>query len=344
MLRCDIMVDGSWGNVVRSTGTLFDVNPPNPRRKFRKGDRSRRSWTVREEEIFAACLLALVSRGWKSDNGFRAEYLGKIEDAIRQEFPNTDIKGTPHVNSKLTAWKKSYQSLRNILSRSGVGFNSDNEYRIECDDDQWEAIVMADKEAKFMRHKSWPLWETWKVIFGKDRACGGGAEQISDAAEAFRRGQPGTYSEVNENDYHPSLDDIEADKAIPSSQPFGNHDMSSGNSGKQTSVNTSNASKKRKLDGSDAALMEFLANLHTDTNSRLEMILARIGYEFDLGQARQDVFAKLCDVDGLTLNQRYELCNILGDKPQRMEIFMGMQESARLGYLLKLIEDKQSGI
>lgn len=87
-------------------------------------------------------MLDLVSRGWKSDNGFRAGYLGKIEDAIRKEFPNTDIKGTPHVTLKINAWKKSYNSLRGILGRSGVGFNSDNEYWIECDDDQWEAIVL----------------------------------------------------------------------------------------------------------------------------------------------------------------------------------------------------------
>ncbi|XP_042058409.1 uncharacterized protein LOC121802780 [Salvia splendens] len=337
------MADGSRGHVVRSTGNPSEGTPLTSQRKFRKGDRSRRIWTVREEEILDACLLDLVSSGWKSDNGFRTGYLGKIEDAIRKEFPNTDIKGTPHVNSKLTAWKKSYQSLRGILGRSGVGFNSDGEYRIECDDDQWEAIVMADKDAKFMRHKSWPLWTTWKMIFGKDRASGGGAEQIYDAAEILRS-QPGTHSEVNENDYHPSLNDIEADKFVPSSNPTGNQDISEGNSiRKQTSTNKSNSSKKRKLDGSDAALMEFLANLHSETNSRLEVISTRIGYEFDLGQARQDVFAKLYDVDGLTLDQRYELCNILGDKPQRMEIFMGMQKTARLGYLLKLIEDKQKG-
>ena len=99
-------------------------------------------WTVREEEVLAACMLDLVARGWKSDNGFRAGYLGKIEDAIRKEFPNTDIKGTPHVTSKITAWKKSYTSLKGILSKSGVGFNFNNEYKIKCDDDQWEAIVM----------------------------------------------------------------------------------------------------------------------------------------------------------------------------------------------------------
>lgn len=98
-------------------------------------------WVVREEEILVSSLLELVARGWKSDNGFRAGYLQKIEDDIRKEFPNTDIKGTPHIVSKISAWKKNYNSLRGILSRSGVGFNLNNDYKIDIDDDQWAQVV-----------------------------------------------------------------------------------------------------------------------------------------------------------------------------------------------------------
>ncbi|KAL1566833.1 hypothetical protein AAHA92_02390 [Salvia divinorum] len=89
---------------------------------------------------------------------------------------------------------------------------------------------------------------------------------------------------------------------------------------------------------SDDALMEFLANLHAETNSRLEVISSRIGYEFDLGKARQDVFDKLGTVEGLTLDERYDLCDILGDKSQRLEVFMGMPSNARLGYLKRLMK------
>ncbi|KAL1566950.1 hypothetical protein AAHA92_02487 [Salvia divinorum] len=265
--------------------------------KFRKGDRSRRLWTIREEEILIGSLLELVAGGWKSDNGFRSGYLGRIEDNIRKEFPKTDIKGTPHVVSKITAWKKSYGSLREILSRSGVGFNVDGEYKIDIEDDQCAQVVAADRKTRFMRNKSWPYWEAWKCIFGKDRACGGGAEDVDIATESSR---------CNENDYHPSFEDFIPDE-VPIVAP-----------GVET-VNSSSA--------------------HTEqaTNSRLDIISSRIGYEFDLGKARQDVFDKLGTVDGLTLDQRYDLCDILGDKPQRLEVFMGMPANARLGYVLRLI-------
>ncbi|KAG6399856.1 hypothetical protein SASPL_141341 [Salvia splendens] len=108
------------------------------RQKYRKGDRSRRLWNAREEEVLAASLLELTARGWKSDNGFRTGYLQRIEDDLRKEFPNTYLKGTPHVVSKISAWKANFNSLRNMLPRTGVGFNPDGTHKIDCSDEQWE--------------------------------------------------------------------------------------------------------------------------------------------------------------------------------------------------------------
>ncbi|KAG6383727.1 hypothetical protein SASPL_156508 [Salvia splendens] len=91
----------------------------------------------------------------------------------------------------------------------------------------------------------------------------------------------------------------------------------------------------------DLDVIEQPATVCAETNARLEVISTRIGYEFDLGKAKQDVFYKLETVECLTLDQRYELCNILSDKPHRLEVFMGMRASARLGYLVKLIKENQ---
>ncbi|KAG6392312.1 hypothetical protein SASPL_146528 [Salvia splendens] len=252
-------------------------NPEKSRRKFKKGDRTRRIWLHREEEILAASLVKLVALWWKSDNGFRTRYLQKCEDGIRQEFPTSDIKGTPHVVSKITSWKTSYTSLRNILERTGVGFSSNGDYKIDIDDEQWEHVVKVDPIAKYMRHKSWPLWETWKCIFGKDCATGARAENIFIAAAL------------------PTPEEVE----LPKEEAVADQ-VSSGNINMNT-VPTKFVGEKRK--------------------------------------ARLAVFEKLGEVEGLTLAQRYRLCNILGDKPQRHEVFTGMPTPARLGYLLALLEE-----
>lgn len=220
-----------------------------------------------------------------------------------------------------------------------------------------------------MRTKSWPFWVTWQRVFGKDRASGGGAEGVDVSADRARQQMAGG-SQCNGNYYRPS---VPVDQTPPLAGEEDIPDNISENTEKQMPINKSGGGKlstaplageedipdnvsektekqmpsnksggeKRKQPSSDAALMEFLANLHAETNARLEVFAARIGYEYDTGKARQELFNTLCTVDGLTLNQRYALCNILADNPHRLEVFMGMQANARSGYVLRLLAQKK---
>lgn len=110
-------------------------------RRGKKPERNRRSWSLNEEAVLIASLKELISQGWKSDNGFRAGYLSRLEEAMKKSFPNTDLKATPHINSRLCSWKKNYYSLQQILSRSGVGFNLRGNHTIDCEDELWEQII-----------------------------------------------------------------------------------------------------------------------------------------------------------------------------------------------------------
>lgn len=202
-------------------------------------------------------------------------------------------------------------------------------------------VLQADPDAKLMRNKSWPLWETWTIIFGQDRANGGNAEDIADGAREVHLHNMANNDDPS-NDYHVSLEDL-FDEPINPTVPTTNaqQDESTGQSQQPDATPKQPPPKKRKAASSDAALMEFLANLHAETNKRLEVISSRIGYDFDMGQARQDVYEKLRSVEGLTVVQRYQLCNILADKPQRLEVFMGMAADAKPGYVLWLLGQDQ---
>ncbi|KAG6402381.1 hypothetical protein SASPL_134574 [Salvia splendens] len=153
-----------------------------------------------------------------------------------------------------------------------------------------------------MRTKSWPLWETWKCIFGKDRASGGGAEDLQ-AAAVRQREKVAAASNTHENSELPLSEDFPIHETDPVEEHMEQNDISSGNNERVTAT-TKSGGRKRKSTSSDDALLDFLGNLHADTNARLEVIAARIGYEFDLGKARQEVFDKLGTVDGLTLDER----------------------------------------
>ncbi|KAG6433670.1 hypothetical protein SASPL_105285 [Salvia splendens] len=112
-------------------------------KKF-KGDRTWRSRSEREEKILVTTLKDLTVHGWKSDNCFRTGYLGKIEDAIKLQFRLTNMKTTSHINSKITVMKRNYNSLVSILGMSGVGFNDRGDYKIDCDNEEWDHIVKQD--------------------------------------------------------------------------------------------------------------------------------------------------------------------------------------------------------
>ena len=75
-------------------------------------------------------------------------------------------------------------------------------------------MLQADSHAKHMRYKSWPFYEDWQSIFGKDRAAGGRAEEVAEADDVLHA--PDTSiadeSQPNMSLYH--LDDFFTEEQI----------------------------------------------------------------------------------------------------------------------------------
>lgn len=74
--------------------------------KLKKSDKSRRVWSNREEEVLIQALKDAMKGGFKSENDFRAGHLVFLEEAMKKVFPNTDLRGNPHINSKIHVWKR----------------------------------------------------------------------------------------------------------------------------------------------------------------------------------------------------------------------------------------------
>ncbi|KAL8486572.1 hypothetical protein ACS0TY_023306 [Phlomoides rotata] len=155
-----------------------------------KATRGRRSWTKVEEDALIRCLSDIVNDGWKAENGFRAGFQRELEKGIQKLLPGTDIVANPHINSKIHVWKKEYSALSDLLSRSGIGWNSTTSM-IEVDDEEaWDASRRADPQIKGLRYKSWPYYSHWLEIFGKDMATGENAvDPIDLVNELVREGQ-----------------------------------------------------------------------------------------------------------------------------------------------------------
>ncbi|KAL8474918.1 hypothetical protein ACS0TY_031362 [Phlomoides rotata] len=143
----------------------------------------------------------IVSEGWKIENVFKTGYLNPLYTYIKQVLPNTDLKPEPHINSRITVWKKNYHSIFEILKHTGVGLDSRTKM-VDATDDQWEAFMKKDPNARHLRHKSWPLYADWCEIFGQSRATGESAQSHLNARiSVIRTGpdrpvQPGTGHET----------------------------------------------------------------------------------------------------------------------------------------------------
>ncbi|XP_047945776.1 uncharacterized protein LOC125192284 [Salvia hispanica] len=262
----------------------------------------------------------------------------------------------PHIYSKITTWKRNYGSLKMMLNHSGIGFNSDGKYRIECDDEQWAHFVKKDKHAKYMRNKSWPQFEDWKEVFGTDRADG---ERGVDLGEAVGKIY-GSKAEVGTEDgisQHMTLEELFPDEVFPegvlpemvdesqsvteggltAGAPAGTGEggvsgtaAAAGGSGSAATGGSGSGSgaakkvpkkviKKRKVEDKMDGIITLMGQIHTDTNERLKEISSRIGYEFDLSTKRTEVFDQLKGISGLTLKLQFYVSKKLVKEPELLD-------------------------
>ncbi|KAL8528593.1 hypothetical protein ACS0TY_006146 [Phlomoides rotata] len=100
--------------------------------------RARRSWSKVEEDALIHCLVDIVNGGWKAKNEFTVGFHRELEKHMRKMIPGTDIVANPHINSKIRVWKKEYDALSDLLSKSGVGWNSTTSMIEVSDEEVWD--------------------------------------------------------------------------------------------------------------------------------------------------------------------------------------------------------------
>ncbi|KAG6418955.1 hypothetical protein SASPL_121162 [Salvia splendens] len=216
---------------------------------------ARRCWTEREEAILMSAIKELAATGWKLNNGFRSGYLTRALEALKREFPKTDI----------------------ILDRSGVGFNADGEYKIDIDDEQWAQVVQKDSNAKYMRNKSWPMLSDWKEIFGKDRAEG---VKGMDTGEAVQKiyGSNVVVGESSAKSSPITLEELFPDEIFPSGvlPEMVDESTSAPTPVRVTPRVQNKVPKKRKAEDKMNNVLALMNRIHEDTNERLKDTSTRI--------------------------------------------------------------------
>ncbi|KAL8549444.1 hypothetical protein ACS0TY_008325 [Phlomoides rotata] len=142
----------------------------------------RRTSRLHEEAILIEQLEELVSTSnWKNDNGFRPDYLQKLEEKMWVNIHGTDIRAFPHINSKILTWKEYHGCIQLALGETGCGFNT-----LDYTDTTWAKVIRKDPTVSGMRYKPLPYYEDWMEVFGNNRAVGAPAENVMDVAIEFK--------------------------------------------------------------------------------------------------------------------------------------------------------------
>ncbi|KAL8553276.1 hypothetical protein ACS0TY_001808 [Phlomoides rotata] len=289
---------------------------------------SRRVWTFVEEKELVSALKELVVRGLKCDNGFKSGYLNILENTLASKFPGTDLKGDPHINSKIHVWKKQYACLKSMLGVSGIGLNSTT-FHIDALPEVWAAHIKADPTARGLKNKTFPFYSDWSEIFGNDRATGHESQSYVDVANEDPPQTPpipgnskgfGTTSE------------------FPSTHEFSTADMSSFNIGESSSATKEKGKglKRKQIDDLALQFIDTMGNYCDKSDTRfgkiadtMGSIAERVGCEFDACNKRARVYDHLGLIEFLTVESRVRVAQYLCNSPKDMDLFYSLPDNAK---------------
>ncbi|KAL8469563.1 hypothetical protein ACS0TY_032417 [Phlomoides rotata] len=294
-----------------------------------KCGRGHRSWSKIEEYALIVSLNNAVLEGWKSDNSFKAGFQCELEKGMRKRIPGTDLVANPHINSKIHVWKKEYGALSDLLSKSGIGWNSTTSMLEIEDEGVWESCIRTDPHVKGLRYKTWPYYSQWIEIFGKDRATGENAVDPIDIVNELYRAD--LDQEGDTGDKYVLL------------TPDCMHDMEDDLPVKTTEVNPKMMpkAKKRKTNDSDISIlvdslgdfMKFSKNVMTNLCKDAE---SGVGFSNDTKQLH--IIMK--GIVGLKLSDKLKVCDELVQNPKHFKLFLSLPIKEHEEYMWMLLDGR----
>ncbi|CAL2257488.1 unnamed protein product [Prunus armeniaca] len=97
------------------------------------------------------------------------------ETMLKVKLPNSGLKASPHIESRVKTLKGKYGALADALSQSGFGWNEE------------EMMLVCEKSIFDAWAKSFPHYYALGEIYGKDHGIGTNARNAADDEEDVRR-------------------------------------------------------------------------------------------------------------------------------------------------------------
>lgn len=167
------------------------------------------------------------------------------------------------------------------------------------------------------------MLDKWIEVFGKDRATGVGAIDLVEMEHELLEEKD---DEVQDEPGHTTADDSV-------NQPQSN-DI-------HQAPTYMNKKRKSKLSDDIQPLCNLLSLMHKDTNERLDGLADQLGYQSKLGKAREEVYALVEVIPDLSLDEQFDVGDILVKETACLEYFKGLPVEKRAAYVHRLLRMKK---
>lgn len=193
----------------------------------------------------------------------------------------------------------------------------------------------SDPNAKNMRHKQWPYYQEWNVIFGKDRATGDRGNSVGEAVMKLFHGEKG------KTDVSTSSDPVP-----PSGNPTGyeSDDMSAcgGESTCSPTKPSKKINKKRPRAGSailEGTMVDMMSDFFSKTDAKLAQLVDKVGFD-ECEVLRDKVFEILEGMEELTVEDKVKVSCAICDKKKDLEIFCKRSVETRRVMVKMILEGR----
>ncbi|KAL8541127.1 hypothetical protein ACS0TY_002416 [Phlomoides rotata] len=259
----------------------------------------------------------LILKGNKCDNEFWSGYFLLLENMLGSKFPGTDLKGEPHINSKIHVWNRQYVCLKNMLGISGAGLNSTT-YHVEALPELWDTQIKVDAFTKSLRNMAFPFYSQWGEIFGNDSTNGKNSQLYDDDAinETLHSGV---------NQQHTSMNvDQEGESSPPTEKCATDDPLFSFDDNSSVTKDKQKGSKRKHAKRVEVQFMDTVGNFCTTSKETFGQIVETMGHitkrvesEYDNHQRREEVYDRLSEIGDISVEVRVTITQYFSNNTRR---------------------------
>ncbi|XP_052489724.1 uncharacterized protein At2g29880-like [Gossypium raimondii] len=266
---------------------------------------------------------------------------------LEKALPNAMLKARPNIESRIRLLKRDWSivyDMFNDQNNSGFGWDEHRQL-VVAEDAVWDSYLNSHKEAGQFRHRSFPYYNHLTAIYVRDQATGKDAQTTADVIEEINVQDVHT-ADINEerNEFY----DCEADVSLDEMDVSATEPQTDRNQG----GSSSSKKKKKHSDATD----HFSSSFHDATtllakNMRAigeqisrsiasDVVVQQKSEEFQIIQEKAtNLYSTLCEIECLTVDERYRALSKISDHPTQMLIFFSLPSDVRLEWVRRFLAD-----